>query len=93
MICRIYDVQGGKIEHYDAVTERIGWDKPGGVHAHIAGPTEGGFTVIEVWDSEEHIDRYMEQGLGEAIQEVLGEAGVSEPKITQFEVHKLDWLG
>lgn len=93
MICRIYDVQGGKLEHYDAVTERTGTDKPDGVHAHIAGATEGGFTVIEVWDSEEHINRYMDQGLGEAIQEVMQEAGVPEPKITQFEVHKLDWLG
>jgi quinol monooxygenase YgiN len=93
MICRIYDVQGGKLEHYDAVTERTGTDKPDGVHVHIAGATEDGFTVIEVWDSEEHIDRYMEQGLGEAIQEVMQEAGVPEPKITQFEVHKLNWLG
>jgi quinol monooxygenase YgiN len=93
MICRIYDVQGGKLEHYDAVSERTGTDKPDGVHVHIVGATDGGFTVIEVWDSEEHINRYMEQGLGEAIQEVMAEAGVPEPRITQFEVHKLNWLG
>ncbi len=93
MICRIYDVQGGKLEHYDAVNERVGMDKPEGVHAHIAGKTDGGFTVIEVWDSPEHINRYMEEGLGEAIQEVMQEAGVPEPTVTEFEVHNLDWLG
>ncbi len=94
MICRIYDVQGGKLEHYDAVSERTGQDKPEGVHAHIVGATDGGFMVIEVWDSADDVNRYMEQsGLGEAIQEVMGEANVPEPKITEFEVHNLDWLG
>jgi len=93
MICRIYDVQGGKLEHYDAVSERIGTDKPDGAHSHIAGATDGGFMVIEVWDSPEHIDRYMEQGLGQAIEEVMQKAGVPEPKVTEFEVHKLDWVG
>ncbi|MBK5219811.1 MAG: hypothetical protein JJE35_08500 [Thermoleophilia bacterium] len=93
MICRIYDVQGGKLEHYEAVTERTGNEKPDGVHAHIVGATDGGFKVIEVWDSPEHIERYMEQGLGQAIQEVMLEAGVPEPEVTEFEVHNLDWLG
>lgn len=34
--------------------------------------------VIEVWDSQEHIDRYMEGSLGQALQE----ADVPEPTIT-----------
>lgn len=89
MICRIYDVPGGTLENYDAVVERTGNDKPEGVHAHIAGKTDAGLMVIEVWDSPEHIERYMEQGLGEAMQEV----DVPEPTITEFEVHNLDWLG
>jgi quinol monooxygenase YgiN len=93
MICRIYEIPGGTLEHYDAVVERTGTDKPDGVHAHIVGKTDDGFTVIEVWDSEEHVDRYMEQGLGEAIREVMGEAKLPEPKVTDIEVHNLDWLG
>ena len=43
--------------------------------------------MIEVWDSTDAIDRYMESGLGEALQQ----ANVPEPKITDYEVHKLDW--
>ncbi len=89
MICRIYDVQGGTLEDYDAVTERVGMEKPDGVHTHIAGKTDRGLMVIEVWDSPEHIERYMEAGLGQALQE----AEVPEPTITEFEVHNLDWLG
>ena len=88
MICRIYDIPGATLEQYDQVDRRVGPKKPEGVHAHIAGKTDDGFRVIEVWDSHEHIDRYMESGLGEAMQE----AQLPEPTITEFEVHKLDWL-
>ncbi len=88
MICRIYDVPGATLEQYDQVDERVGPEKPEGVHAHIAGMTDDGLKVIEVWDSPEHIDRYMEQGLGQALQD----AQVPEPRVTEFEVHKLDWV-
>ena len=54
---------------------------------HIAGKTDHGFMVIEVWDSSEHIDRFMQSGLGAAMEE----AQIPEPTITEFEVHKLDW--
>lgn len=88
MFCRIYDVPGGTREQYDQVNEQMGEEVPEGAHLHIAGITNDGITVIEVWDSEEHIDRYMQQGgLGQALQE----AGVPQPNITQFEVHNLDW--
>ena len=93
MVCRIFDIQGG-IEQYDEVVERVGEEeKPEGVHAHIAVKTDGGFKVIEVWDSIEHCDRHMSQGTGQAIQEVMQAAGVPEPTVTDLEVHRLDWLG
>ena len=89
MICRIYHIPGATLEQYDKVNEQLGSEKPEGVHAHIAGKTDRGLEVIEVWDSPEHIERYMEQGLGQAMQA----AEVPDPTITEFEVHKLDWLG
>lgn len=89
MICRIYDVPGATLEQYDQVNERMGTEKPEGVHAHIAGKTDGGVQVIEVWDSPEHVERYMDAGLGQALQD----AGVPEPTVTEFDVHNLDWLG
>ena len=62
---------------------------PDGARVHIAGKTDRGFTVIEVWESPEHIDRFMESsGLGEAMQG----AQVPEPEITEFEVHTFDWV-
>ena len=88
MICRIYDANGTTLEQYDQVNAKAGSEKPDGVHAHIAGKTDDGIMVIEVWDSQEHIDRYMEDSLGQALQEAV----VPEPTITEFEVHNLDWL-
>ena len=89
MICRIYDVPGGTREQYDQVDRQMGEVVPEGAHLHIAGVTNNGFKVIEVWDSEEHINRFMDEGgLGGAMEE----AQVPEPNITQFEVHKLDWV-
>jgi len=87
MICRIYDVPGGTIEHYEAVAGAINMDKPKGAHVHIAGRNAGGLQVIEVWDSQEDIDRYMEAGLGKAMEA----AHIPQPSITEFDVHKLDW--
>ena len=88
MICRIYDVPGGTLDQYDQVDQALGPEAPDGARLHLAGKTDEGFRVIEVWDSAEHIDRYMESGLGEAMQD----AQIPEPAITEFEVHKLEWV-
>jgi hypothetical protein len=96
VICRIYDVEGGTLEDYDTVIRRVGLEKPEGAHAHIAGRTEHGLRVIEVWDSPKDAERYMKEGLDKAMEDTdigLSEAGLPEPTITEFEVHHLDWLG
>ena len=71
------------------MNEQLGSEKPDGVHAHIAGKTEDGIRVIEVWDSTDAIERYLQAGLGDAMQQ----ANLPEPTITDFEVHSFDWTG
>ena len=93
MICRIYDVKGGTVEHYEAVVERTGKDKPSGVHAHIMGVTDDGFKVIEVSGLGRGHRAATWTGLGQAIEDVMKDAQVPEPSISEFEVHRLDWLG
>ena len=86
MICRIYDVPGATREQYDQVNEKLP-ELPEGGRVHIAGSTTDGLRVIEVWDSKEQIDRFMEEGgLGEA----MAEAQIPEPTITEFEVFNLE---
>ncbi len=83
MICRIYDVPGATLQQYADVSAQVGDEKPEGAHVHIAGKTDRGLQVIEVWESQAHLDRYMEAGLGKAMQE----AQLPEPTISGFEVH------
>ena len=59
-----------------------GWG--GGETLPTAGPTpEGGITGIDVWNSREDFDRFLQGRLGEAIQE----AGVPQPQIREIPVH------
>jgi hypothetical protein len=89
MICRIYTVRGATLDQYDEVDRKFPDEAPEGAHLHVAGMTDDGLKVIEVWDSEDHVNRFMEQG---GLREAMQEAQLPEPDITQFEVHKLDWV-
>jgi hypothetical protein len=69
---------------YSAVNAKLGIDMksgkgnwPAGMRSHSAARTaEGGFFVIEVWDSEGQQDQFMKTRLGAALQEV----GVQPPR-------------
>jgi hypothetical protein len=79
-ICRIYEV-GATLEQYDEVNDKFP-DMPPGAHYHVAGSTGDTLYVVEVWDSREDSEGFMAE-IGPAMQE----AGIPEPKVTEFEVH------
>ena len=82
---------GLNAEMYEAVTGRVmpGDQLPDGCELHIAGPVEGGWRVITVWDSSETFTRFREEKLLPAIREVAGDAAPTpeEPEVNP--VHKL----
>jgi hypothetical protein len=85
-VCLVVDIPGGKIEQYDAVMaslEESGGRLGDGQTFHMAGPTDDGFTVVDVWNSREDFDRFMQDRLGEAIQA----AGIPQPTIREIPVH------
>ncbi len=60
---------------YDAVNRELGIDPatgegdwPAGLQWHGAGATEGGWSVIEVWESREAQAAFMQERLGAALQ-------------------------
>jgi hypothetical protein len=61
---------------YDQVRAHLGlMEAPAGGIVHVAGPSpNGGWRVIEVWESEEHAHRFFRERLGPALQAV-GVAG------------------
>lgn len=79
----ILEFEGFDQAAYDQVNAELGIDMdsgegdwPAGLHTHLAGPTEGGgWIVVEVWESQEDQDAFMQSRLGGA----LHKAGVTKP--------------
>jgi hypothetical protein len=74
---------------YEEVGTRVmsGDQLPEGCQVHIAGPSDEGFRVITVWDSEDDYRRFREEKLVPAIQEVTGGA-VEGPQAEVQPVHR-----
>ena len=78
----ILEFEGTGRAEYEAVNEVLGIDMgsgegdwPPGLLVHTAGATEGGWAVMEVWESREAQERFMNERLGPALQE----GGISDP--------------
>ena len=84
-ILMIHEIPGGTQEQYDQVASRLtsggfnelsDWPSEG-LLSHTAGPTDDGWMVVDVWESEEAFQRF-----GEVIVPVLQEIGIpGEPRI------------
>ena len=76
------------LDTYDQITETIG-RLPGAPAApqelfHFVIPTEDGFRVIDVWESEEAFERY----LHETLEPAFAEVGIVTPPVVEiFSVH------
>ena len=55
---------------------------------HTAGQSEQGWYVYDVWESKEHFQRFVENMLGPALQEV-GAGGGSRPEPQFFPIETL----
>ncbi|HSR95318.1 MAG TPA: hypothetical protein VLK56_10680 [Solirubrobacterales bacterium] len=84
-------MDGGTQEMYDAVDARLGVeaDPPEGLIFHSAGPIEGGWGIIDFWESREHFDRFSESRLGPAIASVGDQGPGGPPDIKEFPVHNI----
>ena len=70
-IAMMVDNPEGSQEIYERVREQIGLEKPAGGILHVAGPSpNGGWRVIEVWDSEDDAKRFVNERLLPAFREV-----------------------
>jgi len=83
----VVEVPGATQAMYDAVIERMGLreNPPAGCLVHMAGPIDGGWRVVDVWESQEDFDRFRDERLGAA----LAAEGMPEPQVSAFPVHML----
>jgi hypothetical protein len=84
-------MDGGTQEMYDTVDAQLGIeaDPPEGLIFHSAGPIEGGWGIIDFWESREHFDRFQESRLGPAMGSLGGDGPSGPPDIKEFPVHNI----
>jgi hypothetical protein len=80
---------GGTQEQYEAVNAQMNVeeDLPDGLIFHAAGPIDGGWGVIDFWESREHFDRFLSGRLAQAIEELGDQAPPGPPDVKEFPVH------
>jgi hypothetical protein len=74
---------------YEAVMEKLGlsganpnWPK--GIVSHVAGHTGEGMCVVDVWESQQDFDAFMQSRLKPAFDAV---GGLPQPRLMSFQVH------
>jgi hypothetical protein len=88
-VLMILELDGATTDDYEAVNEAMGLDKdnlPDGLVSHAVGPTEDGdgILIVDVWESEEKLDHFVQNKIGPA----MAQAGVqSQPQTRVHPVH------
>jgi hypothetical protein len=90
-IAVVIDFDGGSTDQYDALVREMGiGGQPASVIAgllfHAAGPTEGGLRVVDVWESQDALDRFTRERLMPAAEKI---GGIPQPRIQVTPVHNL----
>jgi hypothetical protein len=80
---------GGTEEQYEAVHQKIDVvdHPPKGMLFHASGPIEEGWGVIDFWESRAAFDKFLQERLRPAVQELGSKAPQSPPDIKEFPVH------
>ncbi len=85
-IAMLVDNPGGSQELYERLRKQLDLEAPVGGILHVAGPSpNGGWRVIEVFESEEDASRFLKERFGPAL-EAVGFAGPS-PQPQFWPVH------
>jgi hypothetical protein len=90
-----------RAEMYDATSSRMGLesDPPAGMISHAAGCDEAGqWRVVDIWESREAYDRFVEGQLGPAIRDTMTEMGMNPDDLPDteklfFDIHDLQIPG
>ena len=81
---------GGTKDQYEATLAAVhpGDGLPDGQVFHAAGPSEGGWTVVAIHDSQESWERFRDGILGPKLAAGVEGGFTVEPQETGFDVHR-----
>jgi hypothetical protein len=90
-IAVVIDFAGGTAEKHDELVEAMGLTgQPAssvpGLIFHAAGPTETGWRVIDVWESEDDLTRFRNEQMMPAAMKI---GGVPRPTVQVIPVHSM----
>jgi hypothetical protein len=76
------------LDDYDRVCEELNFpgDWPDGLLAHAAIEVDGNLRVMDVWESRERFDQFVQERLQDAMREAVGDSAEA-PEISQTELH------
>lgn len=83
----LFDMPNVTSTQYDQVIkglEAAGAGNPKGRLYHIASPKEGGWLVVDVWESGEQLDQF-----AQTLIPVMQEAGMTPPQSQIYPLHNL----
>ena len=81
---------------YGQVRSKLGDDTPDGLIAHLVYKHDGGLRYIDVWDSQGDWERFRDERVEPAVDEVLASFGIPHDHtlVTFEEIDLIDaWLG
>jgi hypothetical protein len=80
-VAMMVDNPAGSQELYERIRAHLGLEKPAGGIFHVAGPSpNGGWRVVEVWESEEQAKQFLEERFMPALRAL----GVDRPPSREF---------
>ena len=80
-IAMLLDNPEGSQELYERLRKQLDLEGPAGGILHVAGPSpNGGWRVIEVFESEEHAGRFLKERFGPALEAVGFAGGRPQPQ-------------
>jgi hypothetical protein len=85
--------EGVNEQMYDAVQEKLGDEMPAGMIVHTSGNADA-FQIVDIWESREAHDRFVQDRLVPAINAVMRDMGMDEvqgPPLDQtiYQAHSL----
>ena len=80
-------LDGGTAEMVDRLNAEIDPDgnRPDGLIFHASGPVDGGWGVLDFWQSRAEFDRFAAERIGPAMA-AIGATG--QPEVHEFAVHE-----
>jgi len=86
----VQDMPGVSEQGYRQVEKHLGLDRPPGLLAHVAGPSEEGWRIINVWADEAAFRRFQSERLVRAAGLAAQEDGFDPTKAAKFTAASVD---